>query len=47
MYIYTKCEKLEKDGFGSKKLGILRGQKQKQKFAAELFTKRIRSKEVF
>ena len=47
MYIYVFWEKLEKDGFGSKKLGILRGQKQKQKIAAELLTKRIRSKEVF
>ena len=46
MYIYSKCEKLEKDGFGSKKLRILRGQKQKQKIAAELITKEIRSLKV-
>lgn len=46
MYIYVKYEKLEKDGFGSKKLRILRGQKQKQKIAAELITKRIRSLKV-
>ena len=46
MYIYANCEKLEKNRFGSKKLGILRGQKQKQKIAAELITKRIRSLKV-
>ena len=46
MYIYAKGEKLEKKGFGSKKLRILRGQKQKQKIAAELITKRIRSLKV-
>lgn len=46
MYIYAKCEKLGKDGFGSKKLRILRGQKQKQKIAARLITKEIRSLKV-
>ena len=46
MYIYAKEKKLEKDGFGSKKLRILRGQKQKQKIAAELLTKEIRSLKV-
>ena len=43
MYIHAKCEKLEKDRFGLKKLRILRGQKQKQKIAARLITKEIRS----
>lgn len=46
MYIYAKGEKLEKDGFGSKKLRILRGQKQEQKIAARLITKEIRSLKV-